>query len=229
MKTRNCDHCKKEYQYKLGSSKYCSGTCRAKASVLNGAQLVRPEVVTDEESRISPAPVRASLELSPAISDQARFMIRQLEKECDRWEAAFKEEKEKKSKVKKTLEKVEKELSELKQEIAIDSATAPSGLQGIVESEGFKQLAPFIGPVLQKLGERLLVPGEGNSAQMEGAGENNSSPISGISEWFNSLSDSTKTQILSFMQFLSKQDETSVARIMAQISASGMMGYSRAM
>lgn len=225
MKTRQCNQCGKDYEYKLGSSKYCSGTCRAKASVLNGAQVTQPTTEEIEVKTSTPAPRRTEMELSPAISDQARFMIRQLEKECDRWESAFNEEKQKKSKVKEKLEKVQKELSELKQEIAIDSATAPSGLQGIVESEGFKQLAPFIGPVIQKLGERLLVPG-GGSTQIEGSAET-ASPIAQISDWYNSLSEGTKSQVLSFMQFLSTQDETSVARIMAQIAASGMMGYSR--
>lgn len=232
MKTRNCDlpSCGKEYTYKLGSSKYCSGTCRAKASVLNGVAQPTDKETTDERitsvKRTAQTPVYDPS--GTIISPQAQFMINQLEKESARWEKLYEEERGKKSKVKKELEKITKELTDLQKDNAISDATKPTGLNGIMESPGFAALAPYLGPLVQRFGERGIDLITGNGGKIAGAEETDvqESPIASIATWFSSLGESTKAQVLAFMKFLSTQDETSVARIMAQIQASGMMGYS---
>lgn len=153
----NLPSCSKEFAPRKGKI-YCSNTCRSKASIIKTSglgNLVQTEIKKEDAStpKASPAIDHSVMNQMPA---HAQFIIRQLEKESDRWEKAYNEQKKKRSDLIEQLTKIQTELAELKTEQKINSIEQehkkPGALQGILDSP----LGQHIGPALGKLAERFV-------------------------------------------------------------------------
>ena len=230
MKKRICDlaSCGKEYEYKLDTSRFCSGKCRAKHSSLNGP--AQPTQSTTPIAEERPSRSRASFPTDgTVISPQAQYMINHSEREADRWEKLYDKEKLKLEATQKDLAKAEKALVELKMEQRIADSTEPEapGLGNVLmEKLSDPAYAQFIGPLIQQGGQAFIDFMKRGPSQNQIAGASDST-VATFESWMGTLSEGVRDQVTALLKYLSSLDEISVARTIAQLQQMTGAMYAR--
>lgn len=141
--------CSKEFEPKTKRAKYCSGSCRAKNSVLRRVEegslsatpkpiTPKPEVTMDRHEIPKPA----------GLDIHAQYVITAQEKEISRWEKAYQEERTRRKEVEKEKAKVAEELATLKTDQLIAQKSKPSGLDGIMENPMIQAIMPHAGAAI---------------------------------------------------------------------------------
>lgn len=155
---KNCEQCGKEFEANREGKKYCSNTCRSKASILRNAginqqSLGQAEIFPEKKKETKP-------EYTPAaptgLNPQAQYIITDLTRQRDKAEKLLEQREGTIKEKDKTIETLRAELAEIKTDQKIKSIEVehkkPSGLDGILESP----LGPYIGQALGKLAEKLV-------------------------------------------------------------------------
>jgi hypothetical protein len=197
--TRECKQCKKEYSAVLQTSKFCSGACRAKWNKLNPKSVEDKEVslVKKESTQAVPAPIFSGL------SPQMQIAVNLLQKESDRWEAAFKEERDLRKKAEQDRDSFKEKLRDTEHKQVLDGIEneKPSMLErllGSMPAPFIEQLAPVVGRLAG-----LIVPGQGQAAlPMAGVeGQLDNVQIQ-ILQWIASLPEELQKQVLTVISTL---------------------------
>ena len=215
-KKRNCDECEKEYTYKLASSKFCSGSCRAKSAIKKKGL----GEVTNSKPTVK-APERLRFDTPSDIGPQAQYIITQSAKEADRWERLYNE-------TRTELKDKEKTEKQLRDELAQIEASAPGGFSGIMESPAFSQLLQHAGPGIGKLAEKFAdwVSSSGSTApQISGPGGND--PLAQFAQWLASLEENTRLQVWQLMQYLSSLPPQDLEMTLMQLENMGILSPMR--
>jgi hypothetical protein len=190
-KTRNCDHCGKEYAYNLASSRFCSSPCRAANAKKNPRQQSSMNFMEPQQGN---APVSqqsapdntllsglGKLQQMFFMPPHAQYMIDHLKKEADRWENRSEEERKKR-------EKAEEELKQLK--LDMEKQQNPGGLQGFAEKN-----PDIIGKLIDVLGPKVasLIPEPSPQQQIAGPGGNGlTEPLQQLIQWTASMPPETQ-------------------------------------
>lgn len=222
-KTRNCDECGKEYQYKLETSKYCSGSCRAKASQKSKG-LGEVDTRTAPVAKRPELPKRLHYDIPTEISASAQFIIDQLKKDVDRWEKATNErESELKDKTKE-VEKLRTELAEIKTDQRIAEQTAPGGLSGLMDSPGFQTLIEKIGPGLGVLSEKIANWMSAPTGNQIAGPPNANDPIAQFTQWLQSLDEENRILVWKLFQYLASLQPGDLAMTLGNMQNMGLLG-----
>lgn len=222
--SRKCAYppCSVELDGSRPNKKYCCGSHRSMHSVLrNHGNL---GAMDDEIEKDLPEKKSASVSSKKSVFEtdsmselpvHARFMIRQLEKEVDRWEKLYNEQKVTAQKFLEKKDAIQKELDELKNEEKIRTLSKPSGLDGIMQSPLIEQLMPHIGPSLGKYLDRMI-EAQGTPkaiAGIENLDEQTRSMMENMMKWFATLDVPTQKNIYMLLNNLSMDQEKINARI----------------
>lgn len=146
--------------------KYCSKKCKdTHRPKLKGMGNVQPSEATSNEQRETKTataktdteqPVKYEIPRIGINDPAAAFIIEQLKLERTRWETSYKEQREAKKAAQQKVEALEKQIAKMESDAAIEKASKPGGLDGLLENPGFQSLVPFIGPLVQQLGEKVV-------------------------------------------------------------------------
>lgn len=226
-KTRECNECGKEYSYKLETSKFCSGTCRANAANKRKG-LGDTDLPTSAPAKFieSKSPKRTEITMPDGIGPQAQYIIGQATKEADRWEKYSDELKADLKEKTKEAEKLREELNNLKNEQRIAEATGPSGLGGLMESPGFSKFLEYAGPgiskISEKLGDWITSPGKG-VPQIAGPDTDNPG-LNEFIQWLTALDENTRLQVWQLISYLSTLNQNDLSITLSQLQSMGMLG-----
>lgn len=133
-------------------------------------------------------PVKYDIPRIGITDPAAAFIIDQLKQERTRWETSYKEQREAKKAAQQKVADLEKQIAKMESEAAIKLASRPSGLDGLLENPGFQSLLPFIGPLVQRIGEKVVdmatqQPAPIVAEQMAGAPQANEAFVQ-FQSWF---------------------------------------------
>lgn len=221
-KTRDCNECGKPYEYKLETSKYCSGTCRANAATKRKGLGETENPISTPKNVDIKAPKRTEINMPDGIGPQAQFIINQATKEADRWEKYSDELKADLKEKTKEAETLRRELDTIK----IEQASGPSGLQGVFESDGFSKLMEHAGPGIGKLSEKFAdwLSSIGSGTKQISGPDTNNPGLNEFIQWLASLDENTRMQVWQLMQYLSSLNPNDLNMTLNQLQSMGMMG-----
>jgi len=181
--TKKCEFlgCEKTFEAKRKDKRFCSATCRAKHSIISSSRMgaitdtPKPEVRKTKEPESS-LPPRTSMPMPGNLDSNGQFIFNMLNRDIDRFEKAFHEERQKKKKAREEADKLRTELAELKTDLRIrDIETEnkkPSTLDGLKESFTSLLDHPNIGPHVGNFVGNLLNGGmAGGMGQFPAAGD----------------------------------------------------------
>ncbi len=214
METANCKHCGKEMTAR-SKKQYCSGSCRAKASVVRSLGNI-PQVKTQDFAIRSSSP-----SYTPQHDPASAFIIDQLKSERDRWKKEYDEERATAKKLKEKNEELEKKITSIENEhriSAIESAK-PSGLNGILKTEAGSKLIEMCAPLIQRMLEPQPAP-----AQMTGT-DGHQSPAAMFEGWFNKLSMPTQQTVWRMLQAFTIMPDGELKEYAASVIASIAAAY----
>lgn len=218
-KERDCNHCGKTYTYKLNSSKFCSGSCRASAAVkkkgLGAITTTKPEVKTPERNRF---------DVPNDIGPQAQYIITQSNKEADRWERLYNEVRTELKEKEKAEKQLRDELAQIKTDQKIAEASAPGGLSGLMESPAMAQILQHAGPGIGKLAERFAdwVANSPSTPQISGTGGNGDG-LTQFAQWLASLDEDTRLQVWQILQYLSSLPPHELQNMLIHFESMGIL------
>lgn len=171
--------------------KYCSGSCRAKASVINRALGILP----------APAPSSVSNRTysQPShnnVDQQSQYIISHLTKESERWENLYNTEKADRKKLKEKNEELEKKILSIENEHRISALenAKPSGLNGILSTPAGEKLIEMCAPLIQRMMEPQPAP------QIAGTDGAQQTPAQLFQHWFSGLTMPTQQTVWKMLQ-----------------------------
>lgn len=210
---RQCNDCGKEYEALLSTSKYCSGTCRSRASTertraertertgfgnIPHAQKVEREEVPELKRTTLPPP--------PGADPASQFIIATQDKEIKRFEDLYNKERDARKELKKANEDLRDKVRQMETDKKIADATVPEKgqLQGIMESPVLQGLLPFIGPAIQEMSVAMVQRVKdrvNNPAAPAGvAGVDGQSPIGQFMAWLSGQPDDVQQYVWEVLQ-----------------------------
>jgi len=209
VKTCELEGCGNEFTLKPRNphQKFCSNVCRAKDhGKKKTALLSKFREQNDDDNVVKRSAIGAGITANTDVLTKTILDFK--EKELDRMESAYNDERSKRKKLKEENEKLRDELAEIKTNNRIREIeeTKPSGLSGLFPGgiEGIMN-NPHVGPILGALLGKILAP----AGDVLGGG--NASAANGFIEWFEGQSDEVKTNFAELVDGLSKADPTSLA------------------
>lgn len=233
---KNCEHCEKEFEG-TARAKFCSSTCRHKAWEKShglGNTGATQTQSTSTTTATQPKTVRASIPVPTGLDPQSQVIFSMLQKDSDRWEEKYKEEKSESKKIREEKEKLEKELADLKHanEIAsmkhtqeLDSVRneKPSGLAGLADHPMVKELMTHLGPPLGELATFGVRKMTGGPPAMLGDAQE----LDETAQWVQSQSAETQQALRNLIAQLSQlQDEkviqASIVRLISVLQGNAM-------
>jgi hypothetical protein len=192
-KTRNCNHCGKEYNYKLDSSLYCGSTCRAMAGEKKSKDSASGVYETEsaKPGKSGGADSRFAMAAYTGLQPQAVYIIKDQERKIDRLEKEIDDKKSKLETIRAEKEKLQNEIATIKTDYRIKEIEdkKPTGLQGLKESGILEMFMPYVGPGLGKLVDKLVDGGSslqisGVDGQLDGEA---SQEMQNIARWYGAL------------------------------------------
>lgn len=212
---RKCDECGKDFEAKKSNAKYCGSTCRSRASVRRSLGAIpdsqtaaaAPPIVRRPEDEESPEIKRQAIPTPPASDVASQFIIGLLQKEADRFEAAYNKERDVTRELRRKNEELAEKIRQADLDKRIAEAKGPekSSLQGLMESPVIQGLLPFIGPAIQE-GASALVK-KATAAQQQGAapqvaGLDENTPIGQFMIWLSGKPQDVQGYVLEVIQGL---------------------------
>jgi len=193
---RACNNCGKNYLAKLNTSKFCSDAC--KLSNYRKIKKTRNEGMNRPEDDIDPKQKNNGgnnvVSVIQGLSPQAQYIIGDQQKQNNRLQKLYDEEREARKKLKSKYEDLKQEHIQMQNDHRIESIEnkKPSGLAGLAESPMFPQLMEHIGPALGMLAQGLVQKisglGNGGLAGIEGQLDADvQNQITEINKWYASL------------------------------------------
>jgi hypothetical protein len=216
MATVKCSYqnCNNEFEQRDGK-KYCSGSCRAKASILNRASLGNLPTMAANQAHSTKA--NFNIQSDPTSA----YIISHLTGERDRWMNDFNKEREARKKLKEEKEALEKKIRDMEyeQRIAAIENAKPSGLNGLLSTPAGEKLLEAAAPLIQ----RML---EAQPAQI--AGTNGQTPAALFEAWFSKLSMQGKQIIWDMLKIFSTMPEAELINYARQVIESLAPTYAQA-
>ncbi len=198
--------CTREFENRAGK-KYCSGSCRAKASLASQLKL----------SGLTPEAKTQNVGLAPIAKQQdpsSLYIINHLTEEKKRWETLYNTERESRKKLKEKNEELEKKILQMENEqriSAIENAK-PSGLNGILQTEAGTKLIELCAPLIQK----ILEPGAAAAPQIAGT-PGQQTPAALFEQWFNKLTLPTQQTVWRMLQQFSIMPDAEMNQYAASV------------
>lgn len=232
MKT--CKQCGTEFEPRYSAilhrsdTVYCSDAHRREHRGTLGN--IAPQQSTPQQKQLPETPMKkAEIAVPNGLGENANFIIKMVERDRDRFEEAYKEERTTRKKLKEEKEKIEKQFAEFKQQTELEkiSSLKPTGLAGLGENPLVNKLidgiAPHIGPSVGKWLERMMEPGAPGT-QLAG-GNNNAIAFA---QWLETQTPGTQEYILKLLLALSQiPNENDLIQRIAQIESLVMGDYMR--
>jgi hypothetical protein len=155
--TRQCEECKKDYNAFQKNSKFCSGSCRAKWNKKHPKQAAEEaaEIVLETTGN-KPAAAPTPQTIFSGLSPHMQIAVDLLQKECKRWEEAYKEEKKERIDLQEKLTALKDQVREDAHKQALQGIEdeKPSMFErvlGSIPPQVMEHLAPVIGQLAQRL------------------------------------------------------------------------------
>lgn len=221
--TRKCAHCSKDFEASRKDKKYCSDTCRSKASLTSrglGATTIEPQ-----------KPDRLEIDTRvPGVDVRTQFVIDALTRDRDRWERQYdtvvaenKLQRDRIDEQKETITKMETD-----KRIADMAGPKKSTLDGLGENPMVIKLleiaGPAIGSALQKLSDAVPTPGAAPMQQVQGLDANN--PAVAFMQWLSQQPESVQRSVIELLVALTRiQDENTLMSKLGQIENMVMGQY----
>lgn len=206
---RECLKCGKHYKAKNSASKFCSDICR---NTFNQSQKRKPNAAPlgsiDDKSPAFPKPVAA-----PTFTDipaHLKIGVDLLTKEAQRWEDAFKDERQKRKDLQAKFEAQREELAKLKVDHQIEAIqnAKPSGLNGLAENPLVLKLMDHAGPALgawlAKMADASNTSMTGTDGQLDDA---TAKQLHDINSWFVTLEEKQREEVYKLL-FVLGQSKT---------------------
>lgn len=208
---KNCLQCGNPFTPKLNRAKFCSSACRAKHSRLHPSEASPQLFEGIPEKKPTPAPSSTQIVATMgALPPHAQYIITSQEREINRWEENYREEKKKR-------EAAETKLAELKDQIKEqEHKAALNGIESELKKPGMddKIMGFLQTPFGEKLGglllEKLISPAgpqlAGANGQLDASAQNQ---VAEIANWYSSLPEDLRAQVYSLLQqFAGSKPET---------------------
>lgn len=239
-----CPQCEKEFTRLNGHifGKYCTSACKEKARRKRYKEQlgsITQQQPIFETQHPTPTPTikpeatpmkKAEVTIPNSLGENATFIIKMVERDRDRFEKAYEEERTSRKKIKEEKEKVDKDFAAYKQQTELDKIAnaKPTGLAGFGENPMVNKLidgiAPHIGPSVGKWLERLMEPGAGGQ-QLAGGGEQ---PLQ-FAQWLQTKTPETQNFVMQTLGALMQiPDESTLIQKIGQIQQMVLGEYLRA-
>lgn len=155
---KNCEYCGIEYQAGLPNARFCSARCRA----ANWRSEKSSDTIEREHQPDQIDSTEQEPEISEALSPGMQMLVDLLRDQCEYWENAYADERERSNEWEEKYNNTKAELHEqklnqklLNHKIDILQKAKPTGIDGLAENPFLLKLAEHVGPALAGLVTRL--------------------------------------------------------------------------
>jgi hypothetical protein len=219
---KHCEHCTKDFEAKRTDKRFCSASCRSKASIISRAHL------GETPGSAAPAkPARMELDTKiPGTDVRTQYVIDSLTREVDRFEKQYNSETAESKRLRDEVASLKEIIVGMKTDakIAEIEGTKKSALEGLGENPIVLKILEHAGPAIGAMAMKLV---EGNAApQMQGIDPSNPGVI--FLQWLSQKNEAVQRSVLALLQGMEQiQDENILMMKLGQIQSLVMGDHMR--
>jgi hypothetical protein len=217
---KQCDHCHKDFEAKRIDKRFCSTSCRSKASILSRAKLGEVEASPNKSQRME---IDTNI---PGTDVRTQYVIESQKREIDRFEKQYNNEAAESKRLRDEVAALKETIVGMKTDakIAEIEGSKKSALEGLGENPIVLKILEHAGPAIGAMAMKLV---EGNGAtQMQGIDPSNPGVI--FLQWLSQKNETVQRTVLALLQGMANiQDENMLMMKLGQIENLVMGDYMR--